>query len=382
MKKGWETKKLSEVCLIKTGEKDVNQGNPTGKYPFFTCARRHTFSDTFSFDTEALLIAGNGDVGNVSYYNGKFEAYQRTYILYNFDYILPRYLFLILDGTLKSSMSNQKLGNTMPYIKLGMLKEFKIPLPPLLEQKQIVSILDKAFEAIDKAKDNAEQNLKNAQELFESSLHGMFEDKGEDWVEKRLGDVLVFPPKNGWSPPAKYHSNIGVPVLTLSAVTGFIFNKASVKFTSAPVKRDSSYWLNEGDLLITRSNTPELVGHVAICEGLNDMTIYPDLMMKINPKEILILTRFLYYQLRSPKLREIIKTSAHGANPTMKKINKQDVQNFNISYPSLQEQKQIVTKLDNLSAETNKLELIYQKKIDDLEELKKSILQKAFSGEL
>ena len=75
MKKGWERKKLGELCRIKTGKKDVNQGNPDGKFPFFTCAAEHTFSDSYSFDTEALLIAGNGDVGKVSYYNGKFEAY-------------------------------------------------------------------------------------------------------------------------------------------------------------------------------------------------------------------------------------------------------------------------------------------------------------------
>ena len=113
MKQGWEMIKLSEVCDIKTGKKDVNQGNPNGVYPFFTCAKEHTYSDTFSFDAEALLIAGNGDVGNVSYYSGKFEAYQRTYVLLNFKRIQPQYLYMVLDGTLKSVMAKNKLGNTI-----------------------------------------------------------------------------------------------------------------------------------------------------------------------------------------------------------------------------------------------------------------------------
>lgn len=78
--------------------------------------------------------------------------------------------------------------------------------------------------------------------------------------------------------------------------------------------------MENGDLLITRSNTHELVGHVAICQDLSDMTIYPDLMMKINLDESIVLTKFLYYQLKFSKLREIIMTSAHGANPTMKKL--------------------------------------------------------------
>ena len=96
----WQTKKLGELCDIKTGKKDVNQGNPTGMYPFFTCARDHTYSDEYSFDTEALLVAGNGYVGHVSYYKGKFEAYQRTYVISDFKGISPRLLFLFLDGFL------------------------------------------------------------------------------------------------------------------------------------------------------------------------------------------------------------------------------------------------------------------------------------------
>ena len=81
-------------------------------------------------------------------------------------------------------------------------------------------------------------------------------------------------------------------------------------------------------------------------------------------------------------MRKIIQAAAHGANPTMKKINKTDVQNFNICYPPFEKQKEIVKKLDALNTETKKLEAIYQQKINDLEELKKSVLQKAFAGEL
>lgn len=147
----WPLIKLGELCEIKTGKKDVNQGNPNGKYPFFTCAKEHTFSDVYSFDTEALLIAGNGDVGSVKYYKGKFEAYQRTYVLSNFsETVDPLFLYFYLDVTLKPAVSAQKLGNTMPYIKLGMLTNFEIPLPPLDIQKQIVADLQKEREEIRK----------------------------------------------------------------------------------------------------------------------------------------------------------------------------------------------------------------------------------------
>ena len=101
MKEGWQNIKLGEICEIETGKKNVNEGNPNGQYPFFTCAKEHTYSDVFSFDKEALLIAGNGNVGMVSYYKGKFEAYQRTYVLSKFQYISVHLLFHYLNGFLQ-----------------------------------------------------------------------------------------------------------------------------------------------------------------------------------------------------------------------------------------------------------------------------------------
>ncbi len=102
---------------------------------------------------EALLIAGNGDVGNVKYYKGKFEAYQRTYILSNFRRVNTRYLYFMLDKTLKPTLERQKLGNTMPYIKMGMLSDYKIPLPPLEIQQKIVDEIENKQKAIDHARE-------------------------------------------------------------------------------------------------------------------------------------------------------------------------------------------------------------------------------------
>lgn len=145
--------KLGDLCSIKTGKKDVNQGNPEGKYPFFTCARENTFSDSYSFDAEALLIAGNGNVGHVQYYKGRFEAYQRTYVITEFkNTVLVRYLYHYLLANLKPVLEAQKLGNTMPYIKLGMLSNFKIPLPPVNIQKEIIEQIEVKQDAINHAK--------------------------------------------------------------------------------------------------------------------------------------------------------------------------------------------------------------------------------------
>ncbi|OGI60970.1 hypothetical protein A2641_00485 [Candidatus Nomurabacteria bacterium RIFCSPHIGHO2_01_FULL_37_25] len=138
---GNEVVKLGDICDIKTGKKDVNEGNPDGKYPFFTCAKDNTYSDNYSFDTEAILIAGNGEVGNCLYYNGKFEAYQRTYVLSNFKKEVM-YVFPYLKYFFQNQINSQKQMGAMPYIKLGMLKNFEIKIPKdSKEQKKIANIL-------------------------------------------------------------------------------------------------------------------------------------------------------------------------------------------------------------------------------------------------
>lgn len=376
MKKGWEIKKLGDICKIRTGKKDVNQGNPDGKYPFFTCAREHTFSDGYSFDDEALLIAGNGDVGSVSYYKGKFEAYQRTYVLTGFSDILPNFLFYILDGFLKQKMSAQKLGNTMPYIKLGMLAEFEIPLPPLSEQKRIISILDKLFADIEKAKSNAKQNLKNTKEIFESYLENILENN--NWEIKKLEEFYeitsskrVF--KSEWK-------SEGVPFyrareIVKLAKQGFVKNDL---FISEDMYNQYSkkYGIpKENDIMITG------VGTLGICYVVkkDDKFYFKDgniiwLKTKNN-----INSRFIEYAFKSNFIKKQINDGLGAVVGTFTIIK---ANNTRLPIPSIAEQKSIVKKLDDLSKETKKLEDVYKNKITELEELKKSILQKAFNGYL
>lgn len=137
----WEVKRLGDVCRICTGKKDVNEGNPLGQYPFFTCARANTFSDSYSFEGEAILIAGNGEVGNLSYCNGRFEAYQRTYVLQHFTANVG-YLWQQLSAYLADSLGIGKIGSSIPYIKKGNLIEFEFRSPrDVPEQTAIANIL-------------------------------------------------------------------------------------------------------------------------------------------------------------------------------------------------------------------------------------------------
>ena len=170
-----------------------------------------------------------------------------------------------------------------PKLALERLKTIKVRIPEYNEQKRVVVILDEAFGGIAKAKENAEKNLQNACEFFENYLQSLFIQRGEGWEDTTLENILAVQPRNGWSPPSAHHSDSGIPVLTLSSVTGFQFRSDKIKFTSAPTAPHRHYWLKDGDFLITRSNTPELVGHVAIAKGLTEPTIYRDLIMRMNP---------------------------------------------------------------------------------------------------
>lgn len=292
------------------------------------------------------------------------------------------YAFHVLRFVTAEIEKNVKGAVGLRHVTKSDLIKFRIPLPDLKAQKRIVAILDEAFAGINMAIANAEKSLANARELFESYLDNLVISNEDGWQKCILRDVLHGQPRNGWSPPAKNHSDSGVPVLTLSSVTGFNFNGGKVKYTSAETDEGAHYWIGNGDLLITRSNTAELVGHVAIVDKVVAPTIYPDLIMRMKVDTSRCLTKFLYFQLRSRTLRDVISNVSHGANPTMRKINKTDVQNLPVWLPELGKQKEIVDSIELIIEQVEAVKRVYRNKLLSLYELKQSLLQKAFSGEL
>ena len=137
-------KQLGEVCCIETGKLNANAADENGKFAFFTTSKEIGRINKYRWDTEALLIAGNANVGDVKHFIGKFEAYQRTYVLTDFiNKLMPRYLYFILSNSLQDYLSERKNSAAMTYIVLSTLEKFLIPIPPLVEQARIVAILDK-----------------------------------------------------------------------------------------------------------------------------------------------------------------------------------------------------------------------------------------------
>ncbi|WQS09230.1 restriction endonuclease subunit S [Helicobacter pylori] len=160
----WQKVRLGDICEITTGSLDANEMVHYGKYRFYMCAKEYYFIDKYAFDTEAILISGNGAyVGYVHYYKGKFNAYQRTYVLDNFSehiIFVKYFLTMFLQSHIQT---NRNEGNT-PYIVMGTLKDFEIPLPPLNEQIAIANILSGLDHEIISLKNKKRQfdNIKKA----------------------------------------------------------------------------------------------------------------------------------------------------------------------------------------------------------------------------
>ena len=154
----WQQTTLGEICTIKTGKLDANAMIEGGRYPFFTCAKQTYQTDTYSFSGEAILVAGNGEVGLTKYYNGKFNAYQRTYVLQSLrrDIIL-RLIRNYIDHALPKRIVSLRNGSAMPYITLSTLRDMPIFLPSLAEQKKIADFLSLIDEHIEVEEELLEQ---------------------------------------------------------------------------------------------------------------------------------------------------------------------------------------------------------------------------------
>jgi type I restriction enzyme S subunit len=294
--------------------------------------------------------------------------------LNNRDIIPNWFLYFSLSNEYNSEIQKQVAGATRQRISRKNLGLIPIPLPPLSEQKRIVAILDEAFEAIEKAKENTEQNLKNATELFESYLQGVFENKGDDWEEKIIKEVCEL--KSGTTISANLERSKGdvlyikvgdmtLPNNEIEINTSSRFvNSNEIKFNQI-IPRGAIIFPKRGGAIAT--NKKRKIVKPTIVD-LNTMAIIPG--NKID-------TNYFFHWFALIDLNDI----SNGTS--IPQINNYSFDDVKISFPkSKREQQTIVNQLDTLRAETQKLEGIYTQKLADLEELKKSLLQKAFAGEL
>ncbi len=253
-----------------------------------------------------------------------------------------------------------------------------VSLPPLAEQRRIVARIEELAAKIAEARRLQREAALASEALLGAAIAGAL---SQHTPTGHLADVLTEPPRNGWSARCD-NADGGVAVLSLGAVTGFDYRPTHFKRTSEATSASARYWLRDGDLLITRSNTPELVGHAAIYNGIPSPCIYPDLMMRLMVNQAKADPRFVHLWLRSPIARDYVRENAKGTSPTMKKISQGIVMRLPFPDLPLSEQLRILSQVDMLSAEVAMITQVQTIAGAELDALLPSILDKAFQGTL
>jgi type I restriction enzyme S subunit len=266
-------------------------------------------------------------------------------------------------------------GATFKELSGGKLKEVSLPVAPLPEQQRIVAILDEAFDGIATARANTEKNLQNARALFESHLQSVFTQRGDGWVDRKLGDACVVERGSSPRPIKSYFTTApdGVNWIKIGDTEEggkYVFSTAQ-KITPEGAKQ--SRYVKEGDFILTNSMSFGRPYIMKTSGYIHDGWFVLRLGADIHAE-------FFYYLLSSSYVQDQFRSLAAGA--IVKNISGDLVKRAILPIPPLAQQQSLVDRFVGFSEETQRLEAIYQSKLAALDELKKSLLHKAFSGEL
>lgn len=389
MKTTWQTKKLSDVSEI------VNGGTPktsvskywNGNILWITPKDMGRLDDVFVEETgrmiteaglrdssakvippNSVILSTRAPIGHLAINKRAITTNQGCKGLipaYNLD---VKFLYYFLEDSV-DLLNSLGSGTTFKELSGSKLKEIEIPFPALAEQKRIVKKLDEVFEILTKAKEVAEKNLQNSKELFESYLQSVFTNSGEDWERKKLGDIgkvsmckRVFKQQTSKAGDIPFYK-IGTFGKSPDAfISNEIYNEFRKKYP----------FPKKGDVLLSASGT---IGRRVRYDG--EPAYFQDSnIVWIDNDEKQVLNNYLYQFYGACNWNP-----AKGA--TISRLYNDNLRKIEIPFPkSFAEQKTIVKKLEALSAQTKKLETIYEQKLADLEELNKSILSKAFRAEL
>lgn len=381
MKKGWQEKSVGDILQLEYGKPlDESDRKPNGRFPVYGANGEKDRTDKFYHDKPSIIVGRKGSAGEINLTEKKFWPLDVTYfVTFDENQHDLRFLYYLL-----TTLELPKLAKGVkPGINRNEVYSQVTRVPPLPEQHRIVGILDEAFEGLATAKANAKKNLRNARTLFESHLNSIFTQRGKGWVENKL-KTLTTKIGSGATPRGgeEFYKLEGISLIRSLNVYDFGFRYRKLAFIDDTQAYElSNVEVQRHDVLLNITGAsvarccivpsdvlPARVNqHVSIIRPIAD---------KLNAD-------FLHFLLISkPYKDQLLQTGAEGGS-TRQAITKAQIQDFSVQYPAtLKEQELIVTRLDAMLAETQHLESIYQRKLAALEELKKSLLQQAFTGAL
>lgn len=398
MKAGWQKITLGEVAQVSAGN-SAPQGDAlfaNGIYPFFRTsdAGRVRFGDIAEsndyLNDEGIKSLRLLPAGTILFPKSGASTFLNHRVMMAVDGYVSSHLATIIGDKAKinrrfllyflSTVSAQDLvqDHAYPSLNLPMISSIPVLLPPLPEQHRIVDILDKAFDGIATAKANAEKNLQNARALIESYLQSVFTERGEGWVERRLGEV--FDIGSSKRILEKDWTSAGVPFyggkeIVKLAKYGFVLSNSYIseeKYRDYATKYDMP---RKDDILITARGTIG-VGYI-VQEG--DKFYYKDGNIIAMRGKTPTNPRFILYAFRSN-----VMTDQFGdlTGTTVRHLPIEKAKELTLMMPGLETQNTVVGNIQGIEDETQRLESLYQQKLTALDDLKKSLLHQAFSGNL
>ena len=390
MKQDCEIKRLGDLFVFKNGrafrkEEWSDSGLPIIRIQNLNSedASFNHFSGEYSQDifvgSGDLLFSWSGTVGSSfgsHIWNGKpgllnqhifkvahRESIDRRYAFYGLQFITAE-----IEKTVSGAVG-------LVHITKAKLNEFTLPLPSLFEQRRIVALLDEAFEALATAKANAEQNLENARSLFESHLESVFTKQDPESEQHVLGELIEI--QNGFAFKSSEYTDSGYFVIRISNVQDGVITLGNPRFLKLADKRLERFILNEGDILVSLTGN---IGRVGVVQEDHLPAVLNQRVARITIRQYSVERDFLFRFLMSRSFREKLQAAGHGA--AQQNVSTQKIETVRLSLPSKEDQRRIANEFDNFAAEIQRLTSIYERKLAALEELKASLLHRAFSGEM
>lgn len=362
-----EYRKLEELIDIRTGKLDANASSENGKYPFFTCSKDTLKIDTYSYDCECVLLAGNGEL-NVKYYNGKFDAYQRTYILEsNSNIISVKYLYYFMQKYIET-LRNQAIGGVIKYIKLSNINEAMIPIYSTKEQEdiikeigqieQIINIRRKQFEELDK--------------VIKSQFVDMFGDPYFNRYNWKIGTIreLVSDVRYGTSKPSTEGGKYKYLRMNNITYNGKL-DVTDIKYIDIPDNEIEKCSTKKGDILFNRTNSRELVGKTCVFD-LDEKMVIAGFVIRVRVNELsnpYFLSEYLNTKYMKKNLYNMCKNASGQSN-----INAQELQNIKIYIPPIELQNQFA----DIVKQIDKQKFEIQKSLEEMQKLQESLMNKYF----
>lgn len=368
--------KLPDICTIKTGKHDANHANKEGKYRFYTCSNQYSMCDTYSFTGESVIVPGNGDIGLVFYYDGEFDAYQRTYVLNDIT-ILPKYLFYHMQLYWRNFNDQKKFGSTVKYVRMSNFTNYEISYPSIEEQERIVAKIEELFSDLD----NAVETLNATKAQLEVYRQAVLSDMlCKNTTNSTLGECLISL-QNGI---AKRSGTYGTPVkvLRLSNITNdSVIADSEMRSINLTTTEQQKYLLDEEDGIFVRVNgSTNRVGRLILIDKDKEYA-YCDHLIRCKFDTGVVIPKFIKLCLDTQHSRNYMMNnlvSSAGQNT----ISQTTIRNLPLWIPDLIDQERIVYEIESRLSVYESIEKTIIDTLQQATAMRQSILKQAFEGGL